>query len=149
MCIKDRIEHSLNVGAMKAMQAEGHSNFYNNLQGFGLTKPSGIDVAAEDTVAPPAAAQMADAQFATTAFGQGIDVNMVQMLSAAVDDEVASVQFSAVPQYCGAGGERIAGGAGGGFWHGDSADVARGAGGADGRELSPVGAGFAAGGPGG
>ena len=76
------LEHSLNVGAMKAMQAEGHTNFYNNLQGFGLTKPSGIDVAAEDTVPLPAAAQMADAQFATTSFGQGIDVNMVQMLSA-------------------------------------------------------------------
>jgi stage V sporulation protein D (sporulation-specific penicillin-binding protein) len=76
------LEHSLNVGAMKAMQAEGHANFYNNLQAFGLTKLSGIDVAAENTVPPPAASQMADAQYATTAFGQGIDVNMVQMLSA-------------------------------------------------------------------
>jgi cell division protein FtsI/penicillin-binding protein 2 len=76
------LEHSLNVGAMKAMQAEGHGSFYNYLQAFGLTRPSGIDVAAEDTVAPPSATQMADSQFATTAFGQGIDVNMVQMLSA-------------------------------------------------------------------
>jgi cell division protein FtsI/penicillin-binding protein 2 len=76
------LEHSLNVGAMKAMQAEGHANFYNYLQGFGLTSPSGIDVAAEDTVAPPPATQMADSMFATTSFGQGIDVNMVQMLSA-------------------------------------------------------------------
>ena len=76
------LAHSLNVGAMKAMQAEGHANFYNYLQAFGLTRPSGIDVAAEDTVAPPPAAQMADSQFATTAFGQGIDVNMVQMLAA-------------------------------------------------------------------
>jgi stage V sporulation protein D (sporulation-specific penicillin-binding protein) len=76
------LEHSLNVGAMKAMQAEGHAAFYNNLQAFGLTKPSGIDVAAEDTVAPPSAAQMADSQYATTSFGQGIDVNMVQMLAA-------------------------------------------------------------------
>ncbi len=76
------LAHSLNVGAMKAMQAEGHANFYSYLQGFGLTKPSGIDVAAEDTVPPPSSAQMADSQFATTSFGQGIDVNMVQMLSA-------------------------------------------------------------------
>jgi cell division protein FtsI/penicillin-binding protein 2 len=45
------LEHSLNVGAMKAMLAEGHTNFYNYLQAFGLTKPSGIDVAGEDTVA--------------------------------------------------------------------------------------------------
>jgi cell division protein FtsI/penicillin-binding protein 2 len=76
------LEHSLNVGAMKAMQTEGHTAFYNYLQAFGLTRPSGIDVAAEDAVAPPSASQMADSQYATASFGQGIDVNMVQMLSA-------------------------------------------------------------------
>ncbi|HEY1455690.1 MAG TPA: penicillin-binding protein 2 [Candidatus Dormibacteraeota bacterium] len=76
------LEHSLNVGAMKAMQAEGHASFYSYLQGFGLTRPSGIDLAAEDAVAPPSAQQMADSQYATTSFGQGIDVNMVQMLAA-------------------------------------------------------------------
>ena len=31
---------------------------------------------------PPSEAKMADSQYATSAFGQGIDVNMVQMLSA-------------------------------------------------------------------
>ena len=76
------LAHSLNVGAMKAMQSEGHDAFYKNLQAFGLTQPSGIDVAGESFVAPPSASQMADSQYATTSFGQGIDVNMVQMLSA-------------------------------------------------------------------
>jgi len=76
------LAHSLNVGAMKAMQAEGHDAFYKNLQAFGLTQPSGIDVAGESFVAPPSASQMADSQYATTSFGQGIDVNMVQMLAA-------------------------------------------------------------------
>lgn len=76
------LQHSLNVGAMKAMLAEGHDAFYSYLQGFGLTKASGIDVAGETTVPPPAATQMADAQYATASFGQGIDVNMVQMLAA-------------------------------------------------------------------
>ena len=76
------LEHSLNVGAMKAMLAEGHAAFYSYLQGFGLTQPSGIDVAGENSVPLPAAGQMADAQYATSAFGQGIGVNMVQMLSA-------------------------------------------------------------------
>jgi cell division protein FtsI/penicillin-binding protein 2 len=76
------LQDSLNVGAMKAMQAEGHAAFYSYLQAFGLTKPSGIDVAAEDAVAPPAASQMGDAQYATSSFGEGIDVNMVQMLAA-------------------------------------------------------------------
>ncbi|HEY0830945.1 MAG TPA: penicillin-binding protein 2 [Candidatus Dormibacteraeota bacterium] len=76
------LAHSLNVGAMKAMQAEGHDAFYKNLQAFGLTQPSGIDVAGESFVPPPSASQMADSQYATTSFGQGINVNMVQMLSA-------------------------------------------------------------------
>src|SRR5258706_1929087 len=67
------LEHSLNVGAMKAMQAEGHDAFYSYLQGFGLTKASGIDVAGETNVPPPAARQMGDAEYATSAFGQGID----------------------------------------------------------------------------
>ncbi len=76
------LEHSLNVGAMKAMQAEGHDAFYKNLAAFGLTQPSGIDVAGENDLLPPSAAQMADSQYATASFGQGIDVNMVQMLAA-------------------------------------------------------------------
>ncbi|HET6311906.1 MAG TPA: penicillin-binding protein 2 [Candidatus Nitrosotalea sp.] len=76
------LEHSLNVGAMKAMQAEGHENFYKYLQGFGLTQPSGIDVGSETCLLPAAADKLADSQYATAAFGQGIDTNMVQMLAA-------------------------------------------------------------------
>jgi len=76
------LEHSLNVGAMKAMQAEGHENFYNYLQAFGLTKPSGIDVGGETCLLPAAADKLGDSQYATAAFGQGIDTNMVQMLAA-------------------------------------------------------------------
>ena len=76
------LEHSLNVGAMKAMQAEGHDAFYSYLQGFGLTKPSGIDVGGENCLLPAAADKLSDSQYATAAFGQGIDTNMVQMLAA-------------------------------------------------------------------
>ena len=76
------LAHSLNVGAMKAMLAEGHPAFYNNLKAFGFTQPSGIDVAGENCLLPPPADQMSDSQYATAAFGQGIDVNMVQMLAA-------------------------------------------------------------------
>jgi cell division protein FtsI/penicillin-binding protein 2 len=76
------LEHSWNVGAMKAMLAEGHDNFYKYLQGFGLTQPSGIDVGAENCLLPAAADKLSDSQYATAAFGQGIDTNMVQMLAA-------------------------------------------------------------------
>src|SRR5260370_11032516 len=76
------LAHSLNVGAMKAMLAEGHAADYSYLKGFGLTQASGIDVAGENYVPLPAQDQMSDSQYATTAFGQGIGTNMVQMLSA-------------------------------------------------------------------
>jgi len=76
------LEHSLNVGAMKAMLAEGHASFYQYLRSFGLTQPSGVDVAGESFIPPPSSKNMAPSQYATSAFGQGIDVNMVQMLSA-------------------------------------------------------------------
>jgi len=76
------LDHSLNVGAMKAMLAEGHAACYSYLKGFGLTQPSGIDVAGETSVPLPAQDQMSDSQYATSAFGQGIGVNMVQMLAA-------------------------------------------------------------------
>jgi cell division protein FtsI/penicillin-binding protein 2 len=76
------LEHSLNVGAMKAMLAEGHPAFYKNLQAFGLTQPSGVDVAGESFIPLPSASKMQDSQYATVSFGQGIDVNMVQMLAA-------------------------------------------------------------------
>lgn len=76
------LTHSLNVGAMKAMQAEGHAAFYHYLQSFGLTQPSGVDVAGEGFMPPPSMSQMSASQYATTSFGQGINVNMVQMLAA-------------------------------------------------------------------
>ena len=76
------LAHSLNVGAMKAMLAEGHGKFYSNLQAFGMTVPSGVDVAGENFVAPPAASKMQASQYATASFGQGYSVNMVQMLAA-------------------------------------------------------------------
>src|SRR5438046_10328064 len=73
------LAHSLNVGAMKAMLAEGHAAFYNNLQAFGLTQPSGVDVAGENCLLPPKADQMSDSQDATAPFGQGIDATLAQM----------------------------------------------------------------------
>src|SRR6202011_3696289 len=41
------LENSLNVGAIKAEQLEGASNFYQYLQRFGFGNTTGVDVAAE------------------------------------------------------------------------------------------------------
>src|SRR5712692_1248681 len=75
----------LNVGGYRIADWDhrNHGNIdYTYLKGFGLTQASGIDVAGENYVPLPAQDQMSDSQFATTAFGQGIGVNMIQMLSA-------------------------------------------------------------------
>ncbi len=78
------LDDSLNVGAIRAMQMEGSDAFYRNLRAFGFGQPSGIDVAGENPQALQVAplSQWSDSQVATTSFGQGIAVNMVQMLSA-------------------------------------------------------------------
>src|SRR5260370_18493254 len=75
------LAHSLNVGPMKAMLAEGHTADYSYLKGFGLTQASGIDVAAKNYVPLPAQDQISDSQIATTAFAHGIGVNLIPMLS--------------------------------------------------------------------
>ncbi|HEX6488202.1 MAG TPA: penicillin-binding protein 2 [Candidatus Dormibacteraeota bacterium] len=78
------LDDSLNVGAVRAMQMEGSSAFYRNLEAFGFGKPSGVDVLGENRQAAGLAPldQWSTVQVATTSFGQGIAVNMVQMLSA-------------------------------------------------------------------
>jgi cell division protein FtsI (penicillin-binding protein 3) len=76
------LESSLNVGAVRALQLEGNDAYYQNLVNFGFAHPSGIDAAAESAVPIKAEADYRPSEIATTAFGQGIDVNMVQMLAA-------------------------------------------------------------------
>ncbi len=76
------LESSLNVGAVTALQLEGNDAYYQNLVNFGFAKPSGIDVAAESTVPIKAEADYRPSEMATTSFGQGINVNMVQMIAA-------------------------------------------------------------------
>ena len=76
------LESSLNVGAVRALQLEGNDPYYQNLVNFGFARPSGIDVAAESSVPIKAEADYRPSEMATTSFGQGINVNMVQMLAA-------------------------------------------------------------------
>jgi cell division protein FtsI/penicillin-binding protein 2 len=76
------LESSLNVGAVTALQKEGVDAFYKNLVGFGFSRPSGIDVAAESAEPIKAESDYRPSETATISFGQGIDVNMVQMAAA-------------------------------------------------------------------
>ena len=76
------LEKSLNVGAIKAMQMEGSRAYFQYLQAFGFAAPSGIDEAGEANVPLPPYDRWHDSEFATAAFGEGIQVDMVQMLAA-------------------------------------------------------------------
>ena len=76
------LESSLNVGAIHAEQAEGKDAFYSNLVGFGFGAPSGIDVAAESALPLRPLDQYRGTELATASFGQGIDVNLLQMVAA-------------------------------------------------------------------
>ena len=76
------LESSLNVGAVTAMNLEGNDAFYKNLAAFGFGKASGIDVAAESAQPIRAESDYRPSEMATMSFGQGINVNMVQMIAA-------------------------------------------------------------------
>jgi cell division protein FtsI (penicillin-binding protein 3) len=74
------LENSLNVGAVRAEQAEGQDSFLHYLDAFGFGRSSGIDVSGE-TVFKLRTSWRAS-EVATTSYGQGIAVNVVQMVAA-------------------------------------------------------------------
>jgi cell division protein FtsI/penicillin-binding protein 2 len=76
------LEASYNVGAIKAQQLEGIDSYFHYLQAFGFGTPTGVDVAGEADVRLRRQADWKDNEMATTAFGQGIAVNMVQIMAA-------------------------------------------------------------------
>jgi cell division protein FtsI (penicillin-binding protein 3) len=76
------LDDSLNDGAIRVMQMEGQHNFYENLANFGIGAPTGVDVGGEvnQPLAPEQSWKGVD--FATTSFGQHVQVTPLQMLSA-------------------------------------------------------------------
>src|SRR5215471_2772435 len=74
------LENSLNVGAVRAEQAEGQDSFLHYLDAFGVGRSSGIDVSGE-TVAK-LRTSWRPSEVATASYGQGVAVNVVQMVAA-------------------------------------------------------------------
>jgi len=76
------LDDSLNDGAIRVMQMEGEHAFYENLANFGIGAPTGVDLAGE--VNQPLAQERSwkDVDFATSAFGQHVQVTPLQMLAA-------------------------------------------------------------------
>lgn len=76
------LDDSLNDGAIRVMQMEGEHSFYENLANFGIGAPTGVDVAGE--VNQPLAPEQSwkDVDYATSSFGQHVQVTPLQMLAA-------------------------------------------------------------------
>ncbi|HXA29629.1 MAG TPA: penicillin-binding protein 2 [Candidatus Angelobacter sp.] len=76
------LDDSLNDGAIRVMQMEGQHSFYENLAAFGIGAPTGVDVAGENNQPLAPEQQWKGVDFATTAFGQHVQVTPLQMLAA-------------------------------------------------------------------
>ncbi|HXM57644.1 MAG TPA: penicillin-binding protein 2, partial [Candidatus Dormibacteraeota bacterium] len=74
------LESSLNVGAVRAEQAEGQDAFLRYLDAFGVGRGTGVDVSGE-TVAK-LRSSWRPSELATASYGQGVALNMVQMVAA-------------------------------------------------------------------
>lgn len=76
------LELSLNVGAVKVQQIEGPDNFYKFLGAFGIGSLTGIDVAGEVAQPLKPLRNYYPSELATTAFGQGVAVTPIELISA-------------------------------------------------------------------
>jgi len=76
------LDESLNNGAIKLMQLEGHDAFYRNLLAFGIGSPTGIDLAGEVSNPIPSQTTWNELTYAEASFGQGVVSTPVEMLSA-------------------------------------------------------------------
>jgi cell division protein FtsI/penicillin-binding protein 2 len=76
------LEKSLNAGAVKVEQMEGPDNFYKFLDAFGIGKLTGIDLAGEVSQPLKPLRSYYASELATTAFGQGVAVTPIEMISA-------------------------------------------------------------------
>ncbi len=76
------IEHSINTGAVFAERQTGHDIFYNYLVKFGLNEPTGITLPGEVRGSLNNLKKGKDIDFATAAYGQGVSVTPVGLISA-------------------------------------------------------------------
>ncbi|MFZ0545396.1 MAG: penicillin-binding protein 2 [Candidatus Promineifilaceae bacterium] len=78
------LAHSLNVGAATIATWMGPDTFYSYLQRFGFGRPTGIDLMAEagGQLPLPGDGDWTESNLGTNAFGQGMAVTPLQMISA-------------------------------------------------------------------
>lgn len=76
------LEFSINTGAVFAEEQLGHQNFMDFIKRFGILEQTGIDLAGEVHSQNRELQKGHIVSFATAAFGQGVEMNPLQMLRA-------------------------------------------------------------------
>lgn len=79
------LQHSLNVCHAWISTQMGEENFYRYMNNFGIGHPTGIDLAGESSgrLKQPGDLEYFPVELGTNAFGQGVAVTPIQMLTAA------------------------------------------------------------------
>jgi cell division protein FtsI/penicillin-binding protein 2 len=83
--LADILAHSLNTGAAQVSLAMGTDTFYRYLRRFGFGRVTEVDLAGEisGTVKDPSSAVWSESDLATNAYGQGVAVTPLQLITAA------------------------------------------------------------------
>jgi stage V sporulation protein D (sporulation-specific penicillin-binding protein) len=79
--MQDVISQSLNTGAVYVSKLLGHEKFKRNFENFGLDDQTGIDFPGEVINQTENLDTNTDVNFATAAFGQGVAITPISMLS--------------------------------------------------------------------
>lgn len=82
LTLQDIVKYSSNIGAVKVSQKIGPEKLYNSLKAFGFGKRTGIDAPGETPGRLSHFKQWAKIDAAAIAFGQGISVSALQMITA-------------------------------------------------------------------
>jgi len=80
--VRQAVANSCNPVMMQVVQTLGYNRFYNYLELFGITEKTGIDLPGEEMPLVQDADTAGPVGLATMAFGQGLSVTMIQMISA-------------------------------------------------------------------
>jgi len=80
--VRDILKYSSNIGAVKIAQKLGKEKFYQYIDNFGFGSKTGIDLPGESPGLVRPVRNWTTVDAATIAFGQGVSVTAIQMISA-------------------------------------------------------------------
>jgi len=80
--LPDIIKHSSNIGSVKIAEKLGKEKFYHYITMFGFGSKTGIDLPGESRGILRNSKDWTDVDFATIAFGQGVSVTAIQLVTA-------------------------------------------------------------------